>query len=84
MLHIGPSEDHEIRIYLLFREKDRRPWLEMPKTDFKLQCREISKESKRHPCEASLATMPHHLHPSIPLDKSEVQTKYTNHFKVNK
>ena len=65
-----------------FREKRSRPWLENPKTDFNLQCREISREAQLHPSEAALATLPHYLHPSLPMEKSEVQTQYRNPFQV--
>ena len=66
----------------LRREKRSRPWLENPKTDFNLQCREISRESQLHPSEAALATLPHYTHPALPLERSEVQTQYRNPFQV--
>ena len=73
---------NNILTLFVLREKRTRPWLETPKTDFKLQCREISHESQLQPSEAALATLPHYLHPSVPMEKSEVQAMYTNHFKV--
>ena len=69
-------------LFQFSREKRSRPWLENPKTDFNLQCREISRESQLHPSEAALATLPHYLHPSLPMEKSEVQTQYRNPFQV--
>ena len=85
LARIGPgitTHERRIRTNLKFqcREKRTRPWLETPKTDFKLQCREMSKESQ--PCEAAVASLPHHLHPCVPMEKSEVQARYTNHFQV--
>ena len=64
------------------REKRSRPWLQNPKTDFNLQCREISREAQLHPSEAALATLPHYLHPALPMERSEVQAQYRNPFQV--
>ena len=66
----------------LTREKRSRPWLQNPKTDFNLQCREISREAQLHPSEAALATLPHYLHPALPMERSEVQAQYRNPFQV--
>lgn len=60
------------------KEKRTRPWLQAPITDFKLQCREVSREAQVHPSEAALATLPHYLHPSLPMERSEVQAQYRN------
>ena len=74
---------HRLNItYFIFREKRSRPWMENPKTDFNLQCREVSREAQLHPSEAALATLPHYLHPSLPMERSEVQAQYRNPFKV--
>ena len=65
------------------KEKRSRPWLESPKTNFNLQCREISREAQLHPSEAALATLPHYLHPGTPMERSEVQAQYRNPFQVS-
>ena len=49
-----------------------------------MQCREISRESQIQPSEAALATLPHYLHPSVPMERSEVQAQYRNPFQVGK
>ena len=64
------------------REKRSRPWLESPKTNFSLQCREISREAQLHPSEAALATLPHYLHPGLAMERSEVQAQYRNPFQA--
>ena len=84
--HTGQGR-HRHKLLLQFqnyanREKQSRPWLDSPKTDFKLQCREISRESQLQPSEAALATLPHYLHPSVPMERSEVQAQYRNPFQV--
>jgi hypothetical protein len=35
-----------------------------------------------HPCEAQVATLPHYLHPSLPLETSEVRAQYRNPYQV--
>ena len=66
------------------REKRTRPWLESPKTDFKLQCREIQREEQLHPSEAQLATLPHYFHPNLPMEQSEQQGQYRDPNQVNR
>ena len=35
-----------------------------------------------HPSEAALATLPHYMHPSLPMERSEVQAQYRNPYQV--
>ena len=37
---------------------------------------------KVHPSEAQLATLPHYLHPGLPMETSEVRAQFRNPFQV--
>ena len=39
---------------------------------------------KVHPSEAQLATLPHYLHPGLPMETSEVRAQFRNPFQVIK
>ncbi len=50
---------------------DKMPWLQDPKTSFKLQCRVPAElaDQRLHPTEAQISTLPHYTDPLVQLGK---------------